>query len=339
MTHGNHSGEQGSPGGNPFGANPFGQQPTTPPVTTAPPPPQTNTFATLSVVFAFLFAPVGAVLGHLGLRQSNRTGGQGRDRALVGLTLSYALITIIVVALAVWAVTGFGSGEPATPAAPPTATSAPASTPAPTTTTTPKPPPPPKVDAAGLPALVIGLDEIKTLTKNPDLADGGASHTIEGPPPSVARFEPPECMSSFGPQLPVAYQDSGYRAVLANTLVQQPRPSMQVAQGLATFDDAAAAQKALANYIELWRKCAGRTFNWITVADGQVATFTLGAPEDGGDGVTALRSINPGSPVSSTRAIAARNNVLVDIWILGSAVSDEATTIAKRILARIPGQK
>ena len=37
-----------------------------------------NAFATLSVVFAFLFAPVGAAFGHLGLSQIRRTGERGR---------------------------------------------------------------------------------------------------------------------------------------------------------------------------------------------------------------------------------------------------------------------
>ncbi len=69
-----------------------------------------NTFATLSVVFAFLFAPVGAVLGHLGLSQIRRTGQRGHDRALIGLTLSYAFILIAVVALVIWAVVRHEAG-------------------------------------------------------------------------------------------------------------------------------------------------------------------------------------------------------------------------------------
>jgi len=92
-------------GGNPFGGAPFGGVPPGPPVYTAPPPhrPRANTLATLSVVFAFLFAPAGALLGHLGLAQIRRSGERGRDRAIVGLMLSYAVITLTVVALIAWA--------------------------------------------------------------------------------------------------------------------------------------------------------------------------------------------------------------------------------------------
>src|SRR5690349_21893248 len=97
MNHGGYGGSAGRDDDELFGADPY----PAPPVISAPPPPrrQTNTFATLSVVFAFLFAPVGAVLGHLGLSQIRRTGQRGNDRALVGLTLSYAFIVIAVVAV------------------------------------------------------------------------------------------------------------------------------------------------------------------------------------------------------------------------------------------------
>ena len=105
MSDGGYGGPTGQYDGDWFAADPYPQ----PPVISAPPPPprhNANTFATLSVVFAFLFAPAGAVLGHLGLAQIRRTGQRGHDRALIGLTLSYAFILIAVAALVIWAVVG-----------------------------------------------------------------------------------------------------------------------------------------------------------------------------------------------------------------------------------------
>ncbi|VBA45828.1 hypothetical protein LAUMK13_05541 [Mycobacterium innocens] len=57
-------------GHDPFGGAPFGSAPAGPPVFTVPPTPtahrlRVNMFAKLSVVFAFVFAPAGAILGHL----------------------------------------------------------------------------------------------------------------------------------------------------------------------------------------------------------------------------------------------------------------------------------
>src|SRR5690242_10284556 len=71
----------------------------------APPERETKTLATLSVVFAVVFAPVGAVVGHLALSQIKRGLQQGRDRALVGLTLSYVFILFAIIGLVLWAIT------------------------------------------------------------------------------------------------------------------------------------------------------------------------------------------------------------------------------------------
>jgi eukaryotic-like serine/threonine-protein kinase len=122
MTHGGYGGGSGLPaGGDPFGDDPFTGDPFAvgPAAPTAPggsagstPQQQsqeeTNTLATLSVVFAFVFAPAGAILGHLALSQIHESGERGRDRALVGITLSYVFTTVAVVALVVWSAGGNG---------------------------------------------------------------------------------------------------------------------------------------------------------------------------------------------------------------------------------------
>ena len=108
-------------------ASPYPQ----PPIIWAPTPARPiNAFATLSVVFAFLFAPVGAVFGHLGLSQIRRTGERGRERALIGLTLSYVFTLIAVAVLVIWTVVGMRPGRSSTVAtSPPAATSSVSSVP------------------------------------------------------------------------------------------------------------------------------------------------------------------------------------------------------------------
>jgi uncharacterized Tic20 family protein len=111
MTDGGYgTGPAASSGGDPFGGDPFAGDPfavgrpdATVSRASAPTSQQReiNTLATLSVVFAFVFAPAGMILGHLALSQIHKTGDRGRDRALVGVTLSYVFITVAVVALVV----------------------------------------------------------------------------------------------------------------------------------------------------------------------------------------------------------------------------------------------
>ena len=129
MTHGGYGGGQPDP----FHPDPFGGPPNiqgyTPPLTQGfpaptgsvfPPPPGTpsgevNTLATLSIVFAFVFAPAGAVLAHVALSQIKQRGQRGRERAIVGLTLSYVIIVLAVIALVIWLLTANGSQSPSLP--------------------------------------------------------------------------------------------------------------------------------------------------------------------------------------------------------------------------------
>jgi hypothetical protein len=63
----------------------------------------TNTMAILSLVFAFVFAPLGIVFGHVARRQIRRTGEQGSGLATAGLWLGY-IFTIL--AIASWVLLG-----------------------------------------------------------------------------------------------------------------------------------------------------------------------------------------------------------------------------------------
>lgn len=73
-----------------------------------------NTLATLSVVFAFTLPPAGAIIGHLALAQLKQRRQPGRSRALLGLTVSYSLIVLWTVALAVWLTVGVADDVTAT---------------------------------------------------------------------------------------------------------------------------------------------------------------------------------------------------------------------------------
>jgi Domain of unknown function (DUF4190) len=116
MTYGGGYGDSADP----FGTEPFGSSPYGSPTPTPAPAPsgEMNTLATLSIVFAFVFAPVGVVLGHVALAQISRRGERGRDRALIGLTLSYLFMLFAVVALIVWLIIGGGPKSSPTQATP-----------------------------------------------------------------------------------------------------------------------------------------------------------------------------------------------------------------------------
>lgn len=147
MTHGGYGAGQPDP----FGPDPVGGPASTqgymPPLTPGAPPTtgpvfppsrrpsgEVNMFATLSIVFAFVFAPAGAGLGHIALSQIKKRGQRGRERAIVGLTISYVIIVLAVIALVIWLVTANDSDS----------ASSPDTTPASPTTTQRASPPPPR---------------------------------------------------------------------------------------------------------------------------------------------------------------------------------------------------
>jgi Domain of unknown function (DUF4190) len=152
MTHGGYGGGQPDPFGSDPGGPPRTQgyvPPLTPgsPPTTGPvfppsgrPSAEVNTLATLSIVFAFVFAPAGAALGHVALSQIKKRGQRGRERAIVGLTISYVIIVLAVIALVIWLLTSNASESPSLPDAT-TATPTTRASPPPPRTTVFTPPP------------------------------------------------------------------------------------------------------------------------------------------------------------------------------------------------------
>jgi hypothetical protein len=59
--------------------------------------PGTNVMAILALVFAFVFAPLGIVFGHIAKRQIRRTGEGGSGLATAGLVLGYIFTILFVV--------------------------------------------------------------------------------------------------------------------------------------------------------------------------------------------------------------------------------------------------
>lgn len=60
---------------------------------------QTNTFAVVAVILAFLQPIAGIVFGHMALGQIKRNGDAGRGLALTGVIIGYVCVALILLAL------------------------------------------------------------------------------------------------------------------------------------------------------------------------------------------------------------------------------------------------
>ncbi|MEE2852539.1 MAG: sensor domain-containing protein [Actinomycetota bacterium] len=319
-------------GGNPFGGAPYGGMPPGPPIYTAPPPqrPRTNIFATMSVVFAFAFAPAGAVLGHLSLKQIRRSGERGRDRAIVGLMLSYAVITLTVVAVVAWA-SQTDSG--------PSRTASPTSRAASTTSA----PSSPMVTPTGLPGLLPTIDDVKRFMGIPNLVALPPTYK-PGPDSDSASVDRPECWPVMGGGAPNSDMQAlvGYYGLVL--IDDHDVPALKEAgQVVMAFRDPPAAQRQLTNLVSIWRKCGGSTMNILPPPGKQSppVAVTMGVPSDAGNGITVMVLTTQGPAMRSRndRAIVAKNNVVVDINVVlvdTDRGEQAALDIANYILGKIP---
>src|SRR5262245_15115417 len=320
MTNGGYGGPTGQYDGDWFAAHPYPQ----PPVISAPPTPpvrETNTFATLSLIFAFLFAPAGAVLGHLGLAQIRRTGQRGQERALIGLTLSYAFILVAVVALVIWLVVGRDAERsPTVEASPPVTSSA--------------IPEERLVAASQLPKLLLSIDEVKQAVNAPDLTKVEESSGLSGD--QGLNVTPRECISSLFGGGTSAYARSAARGAFTRAITGDGNEGVILFnETMTTFDNTAAATQLVSLVVGQWRGCAGKSVSLIV--DGKPLTLDVGQPIQH-DTVMVLRNTLRDSVTgfSSDRAIAAKANVVIDLDAQGYNLGDSLQTIADRILDRVP---
>jgi hypothetical protein len=323
---------------NPFGHNPFdsgspgqgsaGGLPPGPPPSELGSGGEANTLATLSVIFAFVFAPAGAVLGHLGLAQIARTHQRGRDRALVGVTLSYVIITAAVVALVVWA--GVHDARP-THSAPPPATTTRAAT------TATAPPPPPTVAPADVASLLPDLQQTKDITGNQTLNEGPTSREMSMGGLTVDRQE---CYAALASGAAPAYNQPAVRGFYESEFLNSdPVTGLVVGLDVAAFDHSTGARAQLDDLISQWKRCVtGPTA--VHYPDGRSFTASFTPPTDAGDGITTMEVRLLGLRQAGVRAVAVKANVVVDLILTtttNTADLDHTLAIAKFILAKIPG--
>jgi eukaryotic-like serine/threonine-protein kinase len=332
-------------GGNPFDPAPAGHSPPGPgqqqPI---PRPDEVNTLATLSLVFAFILAPAGAFLGHLGLSQIARTAQRGRDRALIGVTLSYVLITAAVVSLVVWAALGHNdtSVQAAAPA-PTSAVATPTTTTAATTTTTPPPPTVAPLDLAGL------LPTVEDVRKITDHANLTVTETDDHITPDTGTLDNDKCWGVLSVAASHVYDIPAVVGAATTDIRDQSNPvhnPFGTTQSAVAFHDAKAAQQQVTALVNSWRECARATFT-STGTDGHSYTYAAGDPiaEPGGITTIEYRQIIKvsGEPLRMVRAVAVKANVVVDVLAgsrrTGSNQHDVALTIVNFILDRIPGPR
>jgi hypothetical protein len=244
------------------------------------------------------------------------------------------VVAISVAALVIWLVV---PSSPSTPSAGSTSST----TATPTTSTTPTVSVPQPVGQSQLTGFLLSLDDVKRLANAPNdykTTDSTALNGSEG-----ITVTPPQCVSAlFGGGTEV-FDPSAVIATVSRHLDlvgDMKKVGLGgLEQRVVLYENPAVATRLVTDIEAKWRGCAGP----VTVAfdDGTPTShYTVGPVSRGNrnPSIVLVSSTMANSPLFvSTRVVAAKANVVVDLALMGADLGGSAESIALEILSRIPG--
>ena len=199
----------------------------------------------------------------------------------------------------------------------------------PTTAPSTTPPQPPMVKSADLPKLLPPLDDVKRFT---------GIQNLEAQPPTLQPsqkpgdpVDPEECRPTLGGGAHNSYDMQAVVGYYSSVIFEPARGpvSQQTGEVVLAFRSPAAAQQQLANSLSIWRRCGGSTMTLR--GPGKPVEVSMSVPDIGENGITTmvLRVQGPLLRARDDRALAHKNNVLVDASAIFSKHRPRAASCAR----------
>lgn len=209
--------------------------------------------------------------------------------------------------------------------------------PAPPTSAVPVSPGPvpeaPTVPLSALPGLMLDVATINSIEGATDIApapDSGNDHTAF----SGLTTDRPECGEIQAPALESELDGSGWIGVRTQSL--QDREGVRHLNHSAAiyFATARAANDFVAQQAQAWPKCNGATLH-LTTRREPTSVWMAGTATNR-DGMLSVTNTQEGAGGwQCQRALAARNNIVIDVRSCGENRTDQAITIATRMAERV----
>jgi len=197
-----------------------------------------------------------------------------------------------------------------------------------TTSTTTSPTPPPVAEAA-LDGLLLNPDQINTVMGATGMTVTRTHNKMED---DSATMAPPECLAIDGSAQAPVYASSGYIAERDQTLQEGDNFTHYVEQAVVLFPSAQQASAFFAAAAQQWSVCHQYTH---TQSNSQWAVGPISSTN--GTLSTISTQQNAKAPGwACGRALANRNNVIVDINTCSANPTDSAVNIANQIAAKVP---
>jgi eukaryotic-like serine/threonine-protein kinase len=187
------------------------------------------------------------------------------------------------------------------------------------------------VAAAELPGLLLPAEQIKTIIGAPTMqvTESSADSFSNG----SAYISDKDCSGPYQPDDQVTYANTGSTGSQLQFL-QNPAGAEAVQQAVISYPTADAAQKVFAAARQTWSACAGRTFT-LTLPNETLHRWNFG-PLTIPDGTLAMTTSPEGrSYMGCQRALAARDNVIVDVGSCSFSRDKKGLDILNAIAAKI----
>jgi eukaryotic-like serine/threonine-protein kinase len=146
-----------------------------------------------------------------------------------------------------------------------------------------------------------------------------------------------DCMGVMGPAQHLVYADTGWTGARSQALRNAgdgPRV-FAVIQAVIALPTSDAAKSLLAAQKSQWSSCSGRTLTLAFPTPPTPQLWTAGTPADTDGTLTMTQTLKDGGGMECQRALAVRNNVVIDISACRYDVTNQAVDILNAIAAKI----
>ena len=187
------------------------------------------------------------------------------------------------------------------------------------------------ITEADLDGLLLPVDELNKLAGSSDLSVNYDSHEFADDSDSVDDID---CVgAAYGAQQ-LVYGDSGWMAVRDQTLKGSANPGAHwLEQAVVLYPSAQKARNLLDISHTSWDRCVGP----LVIYDSahEPLSLTVGNVTERDATISQISRPQGASDGGCDHAMSVASDVVVETWVCGGDVEDEAVTLAGRIVAKI----
>ncbi|WP_375488031.1 serine/threonine-protein kinase PknH/PknJ, partial [uncultured Mycobacterium sp.] len=207
-------------------------------------------------------------------------------------------------------------------------------TPASTTPAKPPPPPPPPLPPSTLDSLLLPPEQVANIMGASNLV---VYKSLDALIDDSAIIAQKNCIGAWAPAQHAVYVGSGWTGARAQAVHEPGEVAVnyEIIQAVVALPTAAAAQKFLANQTDQWSACAGTGFT-LTYPNLRPQDWVFGTLNKSAAALSMPHIIEGTTHPACQRALAVRNNIVVDVVACRLDITNQGVDIVNAIAAKIP---